>query len=177
MSQHPNQASAVEQLQRFLRQLSYDHPQIPAPPIDGVYAARTREALNAFQQQYGLPLRDSADQATWELLYAAYLASLKANQAPESVSIFPRVPYDTVLSIGTVGFPVAAVQYMLCELSAKDSDLAFPEPSGAYTEDTARAVRVFQKKNFLSPSGTVDRVTWDAIARQHNTMAERYSPE
>ena len=48
MPQHPNQSIAIENLQRYLRQLSYDHPEIPAPPIDGVFESQTKDALNAF---------------------------------------------------------------------------------------------------------------------------------
>lgn len=177
MPQHPNQSLAIENLQRYLRQLSYDHPEIPAPPIDGVFESQTKDALNAFQQLYGIPVRESIDQAAWETLYTAYLLSLEKSSAPKSVVIFPRVPTGTALSVGAVGFPVAAVQYMLRELSARYSDVAFPEASGYYDEETARAVREFQKRNNLATTGEVDKATWDAIVSQHNTMSERYSHE
>jgi len=63
MNDHPNQAPAVENLQRYLRQLSYDQPEIPAPPIDGIFESQTEEALRQFQRSRGLPVTGSADRA------------------------------------------------------------------------------------------------------------------
>lgn len=168
---------AVLRLQRYLRQLSYDHEEIFPPPIDGIFERDTLRSLNDFQRLKGLPITESADRETWDLLYASYLASLAENRAPLSVVIFPRVPETTELQLGAVGFPVSAVQYMLTELSPGYPSLAFPTVTGIYNEETEAAVREFQRRNNLPANGRVDQKTWDSIVSQYNSIAERYSKE
>ena len=149
MPEKPNETQAIRNLQTYLRQLSYDHPEIRRPPIDGVFASDTLASLNDFQRMQGLPVAESADQETWERLYEAYLASLASNAAPATLVIFPRTPKGNALDLGAVGFPVAAVQYMLRELSLLSSPTSIPAPSGLYDEETALAVKEFQRRNAL----------------------------
>ena len=177
MPEKPNEKQAIRNLQTYLRQLSYDDPTMRRPPVDGVFESDTLAALNDFQRMQGLPIRESADEETWALLYKMYLASIAANSAPETIVIFPRVPRDAALDVGAIGFPVAAVQYMLRELSTLYSKILPPDATGVYNNETALAVKEFQQKNNLSPTGRVDLQTWNAIASQHNTLAERYSDE
>ena len=54
MTNHPNHAAATEDVQRYLRQLSYGEPTIPPPPIDGIFDTRTTDALQRFQLLKGL---------------------------------------------------------------------------------------------------------------------------
>ena len=47
-----NQATAVENLQRYLRRLSFDDPRIPRVPVDGIFDTVTEDATRAFQDIY-----------------------------------------------------------------------------------------------------------------------------
>ncbi len=169
MPQYPNESQAIQNLQRYLRQLSY-HSAITAPPIDGIYEAQTRQALGEFQQLYGIPVTGIADRDTWDILYAAYRASLGENSPPRAVSLFPTEEKNFAFRAQSTGFPVSALQYILLELSALYSELEDVTISGIYDEQTAKAVRAFQEKNALPADGEVGLGTWNALVDQYNLL-------
>ena len=82
MTNHQNYPAAVTNLQRYLRQLSYDEASIPPPPVDGIFEDATVAALREFQRLRGFPVTGQADQETWDRLYADYRASLAKNSPP-----------------------------------------------------------------------------------------------
>ena len=177
MPERNNESAAIRNLQRYLRQLSYDEESIKAPPIDGVFASDTRDALRSFQSLKGLPVTGVADQETWELLYALYRASLARNSPPRTVAIFPRTPENYELRVGSEGAVVMLLQYMLSELTRDYSDLGDLTPSGVYDTPTENAVTTFQSHNVLRKNGKVDRETWNQIADQYNSLFTRYPVE
>jgi peptidoglycan hydrolase-like protein with peptidoglycan-binding domain len=164
---------AIINTQKYLRQLSYHDEDIPPVPIDGIWDSETERALVAFQRKNGLSPTGRVDRATWELLKARYDESVAQNSPPAKLDIFPRIPKDYSVSEGDVGFVVTAIQYILGELEQlytfKNID-----PGGVYDAATAELVRLFQQTNGILPTGRVDRETWDAMAVQHNLLANRY---
>ncbi len=173
MNDHPNNSPAVENLQRYLRKLSFDEASIPAPPVDGIFDTRTEEALREFQRSRGLPVTGSSDQDTWEQLYADYRGSLALNSPPRQISAFPPDPFGYVMVPGSTGFAVAALQYMLRELHYHYLALRELPITAVYDEETSAAVRLFQEKNRLSVDGNVGLLTWNAIADQYNILFSR----
>ncbi len=177
MNDHPNHSPATQNLQRYLRQLSYDEATIPPVPIDGIFESRTEEALREFQRLRGFPVTGNADQETWERLYADYRASLALNSPPRAILIFPLEPPSYVLDIGSVGLPVLVLQSMLLELHQNYLPLISVEVNGTYDEKTADAVRIFQSLNQLPANGAVGQLTWNAIADQYNVLFLRQGVE
>ena len=92
MNQHPTEREARRNIQRYLRQLSYFEPAIPAPPIDGVEGGDTTAAIKAFQKFEGLPDTGTVDDTTFDLLFESYISSLEEHSLPESISPFPGTP-------------------------------------------------------------------------------------
>ncbi|MBQ7335440.1 MAG: peptidoglycan-binding protein [Clostridia bacterium] len=170
MPNHPNESAAIENLQRYLRQLSYHEPSITAPPIDGIFESDTRKSLREFQASRRLPVTGEADRQTWERLYAAYRASVAENAPPRQMSIFPFVRQTIEIQLGNSGFAVAAVQFMLRELGARYSGMEDLVVDGQYGKTTEDAVKDFQGRNVLPTNGRVGAVTWNAIADQYNTL-------
>ena len=177
MNDHQNYAPAVENLQRYLRFLSYSKPSIPTPPIDGIFESRTEQALREFQRLYGLPVTGIADRVTWELLYAEYRAALAVNSPPRQISVFPIEPFGYVMQLGARGFAVTAIQYMLLELHHHYSELQDVLLTGVYDEQTQAAIRMFQQKNGLPSDGNVGLLTWNALADLYNTLFSRTTDE
>ncbi len=175
--EYENYNEAVRNLQRYLRQLSYFEETIPDVPIDGIFDEQTAEALRSYQRMRGLPVTGSATHDTWDELYADYRASLAQSSPPRHIAVFPIEPYTHTLAEGDIGFPVTAVQYMLRELHQVYRDLGDVEVTGIYNAETARAVRIFQRKNRLRETGLVDPLTWNAIADQYNTLFGRLRTE
>ena len=170
MAEYETQAQAIQNLQTYLRQLSYHDPSITAPPIDGIFDSTTQQSLKDFQVSQSLPPTGIADQALWELLYATYRSSLAQNAPPVRMEIFPLLPTDAVIRLGEEGFPVTALQWMLRELERKYGFLLSVEVTGVFDDTTQEAVRAFQSQNALRPNGIVDRRTWNEITDQYNVL-------
>ncbi len=58
---------------------------------------------------------------------------------------------------------VLQVQRILRELDYLENDVAKVKPNGIYDEDTRNLVTIFQMKYGLSPTGIVDKETWDLL--------------
>lgn len=174
---HPNERDAITNLQRYLRQLHFSEPEIPQPPIDGIFESATEESLRAFQRSRGLPPTGRADQITWELLFEAYRAALVSALFPSSVDLFPVHPRGYALTVGDRGLAVNALQYALQELQ-HTYGTEFPTPiTGIYTEETRDAVVAFQRWNGLPGTGITDLLTWNRIMDQYNSLFQGYRAE
>ena len=168
-------SEAVKNLQRYLRTLSYRYPEIPPPPVDGIFDETTRASLTAFQGLSGIRESGVADALTWDLLYAAYLDALFQSSEPLPLPVFPISPDGYVLKRGDRGFPVTALQYLLSELSTL-YDFPIPvEIGGEFDERTERAVIEVQRLYLLPPTGTVDKRLWNYLVgsyRAEDAMRE-----
>lgn len=170
MPRYENQREATLNLQRYLRQLSYHHPEITPPPIDGIFERDTEKSLKDFQAMVGLPVTGRADRRTWDALYAMYRASIAENEPPRTVAILPFVAGEILLQKGDDGFTVSVLQYMLRELGESLAELEEIEVSGIFDEPTARAVRLFREQNGLAEGETVDLVTWNTLVDRFNRL-------
>ena len=170
MPRYENEAAAILNLQRYLRQLSYHYPKITAPPIDGIFDRDTERSLREFQAMRGLPVTGRADRRTWEELYTLYRASIAENEPPRTVAILPFVAGEILLQKGDDGFTVSVLQYMLRELGESLVELEKVEVSGIFDEKTARAVQLFRVQNGLPEGETVDLITWNTLVDRFNRL-------
>lgn len=178
MTDHPNNRASIQDLQRFLRQLSLAEGLFAPPPIDGIFDTATDKALRSYQRHKGFLETGRADQATWEALYTDYRASLAKNSPPRAILLFPLDPVGFAYERADQrGFPIAAIQYMLRELQRDYDALADVEITGVYDVKTQNAVKAFQGKNRIEPHGKTDLLTWNTIADRYNTLASRYQRE
>ena len=174
MTEHSTYSTAVSNLHRYLRQLSYTNKEISSPPIDGIFEDKTRRSLIEFQRFYSLPPSGIADKASWDKLYLEYLRSLALYSPPLSLDIFPRVPDGYSVTLGDEYFLVSVVQFLLGELRIIYDSFIPLLISGVYDEATAENIRIFQRKNKLSETGTVNKETWDALVEAWNKNAANY---
>lgn len=172
-----NEQEAIRNLQRYLRQLYFNEEEIPEAPVDGIFDSATEASLRAFQRSRGLPETGIADQRTWELLFDAYRAALALGGIPVSVELFPIYPRGSVLSMGSQGFAVMTLQYLLGELEHTYGELIAPPMDGIYGEKTQGAVRAFQLRNALPPDGIADLLTWNRIVDQYNALFRSFQRE
>ncbi len=175
--QTANEKEAIRNIQRYLRQLSYEYPEIPTPPVDGIFETTTANSLKAFQQMAALPVTGKADRETFERLFEEYEASLLRNSSPVPIAHFPRISTGYALQEGDESFLVRLLQYALRELSIIYGGAEDLEETGVYDTDTADAVKDFQKRNGLPQTGEVDRITWDTLANVYNRTFEGYQPQ
>ena len=154
---------AVRNIQRYLRRLSYVYPDIPSVPVDGIFNTATRDSLSAFQRKFGLPVTGVADEATWELLYTAYLDVLFGASEPAGLPIFPLFPVDYTVRRGDENFLVSAVQFLLREISTLYDFPLTVELTGLFDDRTERAVIEAQRLFLLPPTGEVDKRLWNYL--------------
>ena len=62
----------VRVIQQYLAALSPVFPRIPALTPDGVFGARTRDAVIAFQEEFGLPINGRVGAITWAAITDVY---------------------------------------------------------------------------------------------------------
>ena len=172
----PNQQESISNLQRYLRQLSFDYPVIPLPPIDGIFESVTRDAVRAYQNIVGLPVTGIADLVTWNRLYEDYRRSLTNNTRPNGFDIFPRTPLNYQLTPGEQHFLVEVIQYILNELRILYDDIPENSQNGIFDPQTIQGIQAFQAKNGLPISDEVDRVTWNALAAAYRRLFDRAEP-
>jgi hypothetical protein len=111
-----------------------------AGTIDGAYGKRTIAAVNAFQEFRGFPVSDTFSKRQWVSL-------LTAGERP-------------ILKFGSAGPEVRRVQRALNAVVDRDNPL---KASGVFNLVTTEALRAWQRKLGLTPSGIVDRPTWVAF--------------
>lgn len=64
----------VRQVQEQLARISRSYPAIPTITPDGIYGSATREAVEAFQRVFGLPVTGVIDYQTWYRISEIYVA-------------------------------------------------------------------------------------------------------
>lgn len=171
MAYNKNDPADVREMQEYLRYLATHYPRIPRLAVDGIYDARTEEAVRAFQELFGLLPTGEVDETTWETLVAEYRRLIYPHTRPQPIYPFPVG--DHTLQLGDEGQAVWVVQVMLDTISARYSNLPRVTATGRYDRATAEAVRRLQTLFGYEPTGVVDRRTWDTLAHTYNTHVGR----
>ena len=149
----------IRELQQMLRRISYYNPAIPRITPDGIYGKATADAVRDFQQFYGLTANSEVSSATWEKIAEI---DREYSVLPEPLQAFPRNG-NTVILPGDRSFTVSVIQLILQALSEQDGDYPSCQVTGLFDEETANAVRRFQKLCALPVTGAVDCKTWNRL--------------
>ncbi|MBR1606190.1 MAG: peptidoglycan-binding protein [Clostridia bacterium] len=145
-----DEGQAVYDLQSALIELGY-----LTGKADGLYGAKTAQAVKALQEKNGLNVTDSADAATQGLIFEGKPVNAKGKAV--AVSVAPTVT-GFPLKSGKTGELVRRVQAALAAL-----DYYAGKQDGKYGSGTANAVKKFQKKNGLTANGVADAATQSVL--------------
>lgn len=168
-------SEAVENLQRYLRQISFTDNDIPTVPIDGIWESATRDSVRAFQRKNRLQPTGRVNNETWDRIFSEYEKSKSISAVPLTVPLFPRIPYGYVAEKGSEGFLVMAIQHMLNELLTEYKDF-YPTliaEDGIYGEETENAVNAYQEYRGLEGDGKTDILTWNDIVRLYSAQQRK----
>ncbi len=159
---------AIENLQRYLRRLSYEENNLLPIPVDGIFDTRTREALSEFQRMMGLPVTGIADKVTWDTLFAEYDRLRFEEDRRVSPDLFPSYPPNYETQLGEGGAFIYVLQLLLNELKIIYDTLPLLALTGILDTDTSRSIKEFQRIHGIEQSGQVNRNTWNRIAEEYN---------
>jgi peptidoglycan hydrolase-like protein with peptidoglycan-binding domain len=156
-------------MQTYLRYISFQNKEIPRITPSGVFDDRTKAAVNAFQQLYGLPVTGEVDEATWNEIYAVYKEIEAYLSAVTAISPFPD--RDFQLCTGDSGATVFILQALIDAIADYYANVPKVPITGVCDTDTEAAVKVLQEAAGLPASGIVDDRTWDALAALYNVRS------
>ena len=156
----------VEIISEELNRISQNYPAIPKIPEPlGVFTPATEAAVRSFQEIFNLPVTGVVDKATWYSI-KRYYAGVKglAELVSEGVSLQEaQLPYERVLTVGSVGTSVALIQYYLNVIAYFNGNFTLFPINGVYDQTTADAVSRFQELYGLNVNGEVGRETWNRL--------------
>jgi len=147
-----DRGEAVRRLQTLLLNRGID-----PGPIDGIFGFKTETAVRTFQSRSGLVVTGIATVQTWTAL------GVNCTQPPgPPIPPTPTPPeacyFCPVLRLGRVGPAVRFLQRALQERGFYRGPI-----DGDFGGRTQQAVRQFQRQQGLTPTGVVNRATWDAL--------------
>ena len=152
----------VRVVQYLLAVLAYFDNQLPSPLIDGVFDQNTKDAVMAFQRQYGLEPTGIIDRETGNKLWTVYedtVQNIPPNLLPDSSLIYP----GRYLILGMSGDDVEDMQRLLQRASTLNNFIPPVTVNGDFDEATEEAVRAVQRQAGLEDNGVVGPLTWGRI--------------
>ena len=163
----------VRIVQYMLNIIAENNPAVPSVTEDGIFGDQTREAVTAFQREYGLPANGEINEDTWNAMFRVYRGIILA--LPEFYTESSIVPYPgIVLTLGVQGNGVRLLQTYLNELAAVYPEIPTVNVTDVYSADTQAAVRAFQELFGYDVTGNVNALTWDGIASAAEDLRAGY---
>ena len=144
-----NRGDVIVEMQERLKQAGF-----LKGDIDGVYGGDTVQAVKALQKAYDFPESGAIDEVTYEALRNVSVEAVAQEEVKEEPKVETRQKHQGKYDVGDRGDEVKALQRKLKRLGYLDGDA-----DGIYGQQTATAVKAFQKEEKLSTSGAVDEKT------------------
>jgi peptidoglycan hydrolase-like protein with peptidoglycan-binding domain len=159
----------IQEIQQYLRVISFQNTDIPTVIPTGFYDNDTREAVSAFQEYIGLPVTGEIDKATWDEIVSEYKQVEAYLSAVGAISPFPN--RQLTLKPGDRSTTIFMLQSLLSTLAMHYINIPRITVDGYFGPDTEVAVKVMQKVVGLPETGIVDDRTWDCMAKVYNVLA------
>ena len=158
-------------LQASLNRIAQNYPAIPKiPAVDGVFGSKTRAAVVAFQQIFGLTADGIVGPATWYQIVRLYIGVTSLSELRSQGQQFYAINWSPPngLQVGDSGEKVRLLQYMLSVLASFIPSIPQVTVDGIYGNATRAAVLAAQRRFGLPETGTVGQQTWDEIYDQYS---------
>ncbi len=158
----------VATMQTYLNSIrSKYYPQLPLLVVDGLFGARTEQAVRTYQSIVGLNVDGVIGQQTWNSIV------LKNNQGGGVNPPYPGV----VLQRGSRGQNVLIMQQYLNSIRQRFyPTIPLIMTDGIFGVQTERAVREFQALTHLIVDGKIGQQTWNAIVLKYQQGGEVVNP-
>lgn len=161
-----DEMSAIREIQQNLQILYKDGYSLPYVGVDGIYGDATADAVGDFQYAVGLEPTGIVDLDTWTaLVEAARQAQIRLDESA-AIKPFERRLQNSEVKMGEISDLVTIIQIMLKTLTEYEYGEVVAD--GFFGDVTENAIIDFQRRNGLEPTGVVDKITWNALARAYN---------
>ncbi len=158
--------SDVNLIQLNLNRIGRNYPAIPRITYpDGVFDLETENAVKEFQNIFNLTSDGIVGKATWykiKYIYNTVKRLSELNAEGISLESVDR-NFKTSIFVGDRGDQVRLVQYFLNVLSEFNDYIPSVTIDGIYGPATESSVMAFQRSQQLTPNGTIDETTWEAL--------------
>lgn len=169
----------VRSLQIYLNRISRNYPAIPKiPSADGIFDEPTQDAVEAFQEIFGLEVTGIVDQATWYRITYIYTSVKRIAELDSEGVRWEEVEliYTEDLKVGMQSPEVSTFQYYLAVIGAYYEAVEPVAITGYFGENTERSVKSFQRVFGLPQTGEIDRATRNDIYRAYEGIVESVPP-
>ncbi|MGL5973173.1 MAG: peptidoglycan-binding protein [Oscillospiraceae bacterium] len=147
----------VKTIQYILNFLSTFYFEIDPIDIDGIFGARTTDAVKTFQRIYSLSPDGLVGEKTWNKLLDIF----------KSIREEINLPNDTypgkVIKYGSTGINVEKVQIYLNAANSAFNTIPKVSVDGIFGKSTENSVKAFQKRFGLDVDGMVGPTTWNSL--------------
>lgn len=169
----------VEIIQRELNRIRRNYPAIPEITAQlGIFDDTTRKAVLKFQNIFNLNETGEVDKSTWYKIKEIYNGVKRLSELTgEGLSIEEvSTLYESELSLGATGYPVATIQYYLNVIGYFNPNLNIIPITAEFDVATKNAVALFQTEYGINSNGIVNRETWNKITAVYSEIV-RNQPE
>lgn len=162
---------AILDLQQMLNQLGRRHPAIPRLMENGVFDENTLEAVMVFQRDFFPPVTGVVDETTWYAIVDAYRQDQLRYGDPTELRVLPDGNF--VSPLGQSSYPMLIVQAIFASLPATIKNFTRGQMNGSNTGASHENLRILQGLAGLPVHGTLDRATWEFLARLYHAFVTR----
>ena len=164
-----SQGVDVEALQYYLAFIGYFYPFLPPIPITGYFGELTRDAVYAFQANYGLPVTGVVDANVFsriEQVYRNAVSELPANYQSAIGEPYP----GRFLTEGDRGESVYIIQGYLNKIGQNVDSIPVIAADGIFGPKTKAAVIALQQYLGIEETGAIGPVEWAEIITLGNNL-------
>ena len=164
-----NSGIDVRTLQYYLSIIAYFNSDLQPVPLNGIFNSATVNAVERFQEFYGLPVTGIVDNDTWNVIdriYAETVAALPNGYQGNNAKLYPGY----FLTKGMRGENITDLQTYLNLIGRNIPEIPEVPITGYFGDQTENAVRIFQQLFGIPVSGDVGPVTWYQIALQYDFL-------
>lgn len=151
-------------MQNLLTIIAYFDNSIPLPAMNGVFDARTKNSLTAFQTQYGLEPTGVLNRQSANMLLSVY-RDTRAMATENGKSVSRLIYPGRAILRGRTGADVEDLQSLINRAAAQNAFIPQVAEDGIFGEATENAVKAVQAHEGLDVNGIVGPLTWQALLR------------
>ena len=162
---------SVRTIQYYLSVIAYFNGALAPVPRTAVFDSATVDAVERFQEFYGLDVTGIVDNDTWNTItriYTETVASLPQGYSGQNAKLYPGY----FLTKGLRNEAVSDLQGYLARISDNITEIPKVSVTGYFGDQTEAAVGEFQRLFGLDVTGAVGPVTWAFIAREYDSLVE-----